>query len=327
MFAQIPHSLIDSEKFTGAEKLFYMELARFADFQTGECNPAGDKLTKRNRTVIKKMVDKFVQHGFITIERRPGKTTKYKLIRADLLLNSNTYSNDQVLPNSNTTCYDLVTPPVTKQSHEQETLTRDNNKNNIPSSFSSKNKKGEKGEKQKPENFELTEELLSWSKKNGYEQMEKRLEFFQNYCRANNKKYSDWVPAFQNSVIQDWAKLNGQQNSNPSQNQKEFIKPTKKEAFFYALAHKLDLQRVCLDTFFDYYDKKGWTPLWKQKLEEWFNRNLENKESNSIRYIQQYISDGKMYFKEFAGAGSGHKPISSIYGIKLPINLKDLPQA
>jgi hypothetical protein len=59
-----------------------------------------------------------------------------------------------------------------------------------------------------PENFGISDEIRRWASEKGYTRLEKRLEHFVGWARARGARYADWDQAFQNSVRDDWAKLN-----------------------------------------------------------------------------------------------------------------------
>lgn len=56
--------------------------------------------------------------------------------------------------------------------------------------------------------FSISEAVRKWAKENGHIHLEARLEYFRGYAVANGKTYADWDQAFQNSIRDDWAKLN-----------------------------------------------------------------------------------------------------------------------
>lgn len=60
-----------------------------------------------------------------------------------------------------------------------------------------------------PANFSLTPEIESWAQEKGYSRLHERMEYFVGVAKAKGYEYADWVQAFQNSVREDWAKLNG----------------------------------------------------------------------------------------------------------------------
>lgn len=57
-----------------------------------------------------------------------------------------------------------------------------------------------------PEGFGISPEVREWSRKHGYEaELDKHLEYFLDYARANKSKtYSDWDAAFRNCIRADW---------------------------------------------------------------------------------------------------------------------------
>lgn len=58
-----------------------------------------------------------------------------------------------------------------------------------------------------PENWGISDRVRDWASREGHLNLEKRLEHFTGYARANAKKYADWDQAFMNAIRDDWAKL------------------------------------------------------------------------------------------------------------------------
>jgi hypothetical protein len=58
-----------------------------------------------------------------------------------------------------------------------------------------------------PENFGISDRVRQWATANGHTRLEKHLEHFVGYARANGKSYADWDQAFMNAIRGDWAKL------------------------------------------------------------------------------------------------------------------------
>lgn len=58
-----------------------------------------------------------------------------------------------------------------------------------------------------PENFSISENVRAWAADKGHSDLERRLEHFKGYAKANGKVYSDWDHGFMNAIRDDWAKL------------------------------------------------------------------------------------------------------------------------
>lgn len=58
-----------------------------------------------------------------------------------------------------------------------------------------------------PEDFSVSDRVRGWAEREGHLNLEKRLQHFTGYARANAKKYADWDQAFMNAIRDDWAKL------------------------------------------------------------------------------------------------------------------------
>lgn len=58
-----------------------------------------------------------------------------------------------------------------------------------------------------PEDFAISDNVREWAGRNNYRNLEKHLEYFIDYCLANDKQYSDFDAAFRNAIRNDWARL------------------------------------------------------------------------------------------------------------------------
>lgn len=58
-----------------------------------------------------------------------------------------------------------------------------------------------------PADFGISEHVRKWASQKGHGNLEKRLEHFVGYVKANAKKYGDWDQAFMNAIRDNWAKL------------------------------------------------------------------------------------------------------------------------
>ena len=68
-----------------------------------------------------------------------------------------------------------------------------------------------------PDNFGISDRVRQWAAANGHTRLEKHLEHFVGYARANGKSYADWDQAFMNAIRGDWAKLKANGTSGISQ--------------------------------------------------------------------------------------------------------------
>lgn len=59
-----------------------------------------------------------------------------------------------------------------------------------------------------PEDFTISERVISWANKNRHSNLEKHFENFVGACKAKNYQYADWDEAFMGAIRKDWAKLN-----------------------------------------------------------------------------------------------------------------------
>ena len=89
-----------------------------------------------------------------------------------------------------------VTPPATAN-QTPDTITRTSKTNTPPN----------KRAVSLPEDFTISDRVRAWATAKGFDHLEKRLEHFAGYARANAKKYADWDQAFMNAIRDDWAKL------------------------------------------------------------------------------------------------------------------------
>lgn len=57
-----------------------------------------------------------------------------------------------------------------------------------------------------PAGFSISASVAAWCAERGIQNVEKHLEYFVGYAKANGKKYVDWDQAFMNAIRDDWAK-------------------------------------------------------------------------------------------------------------------------
>lgn len=58
-----------------------------------------------------------------------------------------------------------------------------------------------------PEGFGLSAAVKEWAAREGYRDLDKHLDNFIGYARANGKTYANWDQALMNAIRGDWAKL------------------------------------------------------------------------------------------------------------------------
>lgn len=58
-----------------------------------------------------------------------------------------------------------------------------------------------------PDGFDISEPVRAWAERNGYGQLQARLDHFIGYVKANGKTYANWDQALMNAIRDDWAKL------------------------------------------------------------------------------------------------------------------------
>lgn len=58
-----------------------------------------------------------------------------------------------------------------------------------------------------PENFGLSDAVRRWAQEHGYGDLDRHLQHFCGYARANGKTYADWDQALMNAIREDWARL------------------------------------------------------------------------------------------------------------------------
>lgn len=64
-----------------------------------------------------------------------------------------------------------------------------------------------------PQNFKISDDVRSWAKAKGYDQLEASLSYLTNWALAGAKKYADWDAVLRNCIEGDWgdARLNARQ--------------------------------------------------------------------------------------------------------------------
>ncbi len=58
-----------------------------------------------------------------------------------------------------------------------------------------------------PDNFCISGNVAEWAREHGYTHLNRHLEHFIGYVKANGKTYADWDAALKNAIRDNWAKL------------------------------------------------------------------------------------------------------------------------
>jgi len=58
-----------------------------------------------------------------------------------------------------------------------------------------------------PDNFTVSERVISWANEKGYRDLNKHLDNFILVAQSNNYKYTDWDAAFMRAIKDNWAKV------------------------------------------------------------------------------------------------------------------------
>lgn len=58
-----------------------------------------------------------------------------------------------------------------------------------------------------PEDFAISERVISWANQRGYRDLEKHFDHFVILAQAKGYKYTDWDAAFMNAIRNNWAKV------------------------------------------------------------------------------------------------------------------------
>lgn len=115
-------------------------------------------------------------------------------------------------------------------------------------------------------------------------------------------------------------------SSQPISSAAERERPSKKQMLFYALNHAKPLYKVNLSIFAENQERNGWVGDWRQKLEQWFGRVMENESNPARRFLTLVDLGESIAFREFAGAGTGQVQIHDLYGVRLPIRKAELAE-
>lgn len=67
-----------------------------------------------------------------------------------------------------------------------------------------------------PEGFAISERVLAWAKREGYERLPEHLEAFRRKVEAKGYRYANWDSAFMEAVREDWAKLRNHVIAHPA---------------------------------------------------------------------------------------------------------------
>jgi hypothetical protein len=105
-----------------------------------------------------------------------------------------------------------------------------NNHKDKDSPKSPKNKKTNSVKTALPNNFAVSEQVLTWYSEKGYsEDINQHLEHFINTCKANGYKYVDFDAALRNAISKDWAGLRKQPQGNSHQQPKTNSSPPRRK--------------------------------------------------------------------------------------------------
>lgn len=58
-----------------------------------------------------------------------------------------------------------------------------------------------------PEDFTISERVITWANQNGHRDLQKHLDNFILVAQSNNYKYTDWDAAFMRAIKDNWAKV------------------------------------------------------------------------------------------------------------------------
>ena len=58
-----------------------------------------------------------------------------------------------------------------------------------------------------PEDFAISERVITWANQKGYRDLEKHFDHFIILAQAKGYKYTDWDAAFMNAIRNNWAKV------------------------------------------------------------------------------------------------------------------------
>jgi phage replication O-like protein O len=64
-----------------------------------------------------------------------------------------------------------------------------------------------------PDDFSISDRVISWADKNGYTDLERHLENFILACEKGGLKYSNWDSAFMTAIRDNWAKIPAARNN------------------------------------------------------------------------------------------------------------------
>ena len=121
-------------------------------------------------------------------------------------LNSTVFSSNSTVFSSNSTVFTTKSPKNGTRNPQEPPRTPINPKDIHCDSDESGSVK--KYKHAIPNEFSISQEVKNWASKNGFNQLDKRLDHFVDWAKSKNAKYADWDSAFKNAIRGDWAKLN-----------------------------------------------------------------------------------------------------------------------
>jgi hypothetical protein len=65
-----------------------------------------------------------------------------------------------------------------------------------------------------PEDFGISERVVAWAAKEGFERLDEHFDSFVRKVEANGYTYANWDSALMNAIRDDWAKINGKPKGN-----------------------------------------------------------------------------------------------------------------
>lgn len=94
--------------------------------------------------------------------------------------------------------------PIRQEEEKEEIKREEEGSPNIPFKKSAKKIKS-----RIPDNFQISDRVREWARKNNFNHLQEHLEAFKLRAQARGYEYVDWDAAFMNAIREDWGKIRG----------------------------------------------------------------------------------------------------------------------
>lgn len=191
-------------------KLLLLALADNAD-DDGLCWPSIDTIARKcctDRRNVFRQLGELEALGQISREQRSGHSNLYHVHPIPAVSGGNTATGGILPPVANSHPPVVTVPPkgvVSPPPTRGKPATQNHHE---PSSEPPKNRTGRAAAKTAmPDGFAISDGVRKWAEGKGHADLDAHFESFVRKCSAKGYTYANWDQAFQNAIIDNWARL------------------------------------------------------------------------------------------------------------------------